>query len=169
MEPKTKMKAHARLGFSSMDTAEMVTRMNHLIANYHIFYQKLRNYHWNVTGPDFFDLHEKFEALYTEAVENIDAIAERIRVFGAAPMSTLKEYLEVSEITETQGRLTAMEMTREVLKDIEILDSFMLEVVDAAGSVGDAATMDMMNTMLRSLEKEHWMLTAWLNESKKAK
>jgi starvation-inducible DNA-binding protein len=169
MEPKTKMKTHARLGFSSMDTAEMVTRMNHLIANYHIFYQKLRNYHWNVTGPDFFDLHEKFEALYTEAVENIDAIAERIRVFGAAPMSTLKEYLEVSEITETQGRLTAMEMTREVLKDIEILDSFMLEVVDAAGSVGDAATMDMMNTMLRSLEKEHWMLTAWMNESKKPK
>ena len=169
MDPNTKMKTHAKLGFSSMDTAEMVTTMNHLIANYHVFYQKLRNYHWNVTGPDFFDLHEKFELLYTEAVENIDAIAERIRVFGATPMSTLKEYLEVSEIPETTQTLTAMEMTREVLKDMETLDSFMFEVVDAAGSVGDAATMDMMNTMVRSLEKEHWMLTAWLNESKKVK
>lgn len=169
MEPKTKMKTHAKLGFSSMDTAEMVTTMNKLIANYHVFYQKLRNYHWNVTGPDFFDLHDKFEALYTAAVTDIDEIAERIRVFGAAPMSTLKEYLEVAEITETFGRLTAIEMTREVLKDMEILNSFMLEVVDAAGSVGDAATMDMMNSMLRAMEKEHWMLTAWLNESRKAK
>ncbi|MDF1571112.1 MAG: DNA starvation/stationary phase protection protein [Bacteroidales bacterium] len=169
MDPNTKMKTHAKLGFSSMDTADIVTTMNHLIANYHVFYQKLRNYHWNVTGPDFFNLHEQFELLYTEAVENIDAIAERIRVFGAVPMSTLKEYLEVSEILETPGSLSAMEMTREVLKDMETLDSFMLEVVDAAGSVGDAATMDMMNTMVRALEKEHWMLTVWLNESKKAK
>lgn len=169
MEPKTKMKTHAKLGFSSMDTAEMVTTMNKLIANYHVFYQKLRNYHWNVTGPDFFDLHGKFEELYTAAVTDIDEIAERIRVFGAAPTSTLKEYLEVAEITETSSTLTSIEMTREVLKDMEILDSFMLEVVDAAGSVGDAATMDMMNSMLRTLEKEHWMLTAWLNDSRKAK
>lgn len=169
MEPKTKMKTHAKLGFSSMDTAEMVTTMNHLIANYHVFYQKLRNYHWNVTGPDFFDLHDRFELLYTAAVNDIDEVAERIRVFGAVPMSTLKEYLEVAEIIETRGRLTAIEMTREVLKDMEILDSFMLEVVDAAGNVGDAATTDMMNNMLRRMEKEHWMLTAWLNESRKAK
>jgi starvation-inducible DNA-binding protein len=90
-------------------------------------------------------------------------------VFGALPMSTLKEYLEVAEIIETPGTLTAMEMTREVLKDMEILDSFMLEVVDAAGGVGDAATMDMMNSMLRDLEKEHWMLTAWMNENRKVK
>lgn len=169
MEPKTKMKTHTKLGFSSMDTAEMVTTMNKLIANYHVFYQKLRNYHWNVTGPDFFDLHDKFEALYTAAVADIDNIAERIRVFGATPMSTLKEYLEVAEIIETPERLTAIEMAREVLKDMEILDSFMLEVVDAAGGVGDAATTDMMNGMMRELEKEHWMLTSWLNEGRKVK
>ena len=168
-EVKTKLKTHAKLGFSSMDTAEMVTTMNKLIANYHVFYQKLRNYHWNVTGPDFFDLHEKFELLYTDAIQNIDNIAERIRVFGAVPMSTLKEYLEISEIRETESRLTAIEMTREVLSDMEILDSFMVDAVDAAGGIGDAATMDMMNNMIRALEKEHWMLTSWLNETKKAK
>jgi len=164
IEPKTKMKTHAKLGFSSMDTAEMVTTMNKLIANYHVFYQKLRNFHWNVTGQDFFDLHDKFEELYTAAVENIDNVAERIRVFGAIPMSTLKEYLATADIEEADSRLTAVEMTRMVLKDMETLDSFMLDVVDAAASVGDAATMDMMNSMMRNLEKEHWMLTAWLNE-----
>ncbi len=169
LEAKTKMKTHAKLGFSSMDTAEMVTTMNHLLANYHVFYQKLRNYHWNVTGPDFFDLHDKFEQLYTKAVTDIDDIAERIRVFGATPMSTFREYLETSEIEETGSGLTPLEMTREVLSDIEILDSFMLEVVEAARNVGDAATMEMINSMMRNIEKEHWMLTSWLNEPGKGK
>lgn len=150
-----------------MDTAEMVTTMDRLIANYHIFYQKLRNYHWNVTGQDFFDLHSKFEELYTTALKDIDDLAERIRVFGAVPMSTLKEYMDVSEIKETGTGLSSLEMTRQVLNDMEILDSFMLEVVDAAGSVGDAATVVMMNSMIRELEKEHWMLTSWMNEPKK--
>ena len=167
IEPKTKMKTHAKLGFSSMDTAEMVTTMDKLLANYHVFYQKLRHFHWNVRGQDFFDLHQKFEELYTRGLVDIDNVAERIRVFGAFPMGTLKEYLATSEITETVTKLTAMEMTREVLNDMEILNSFMIDVVDAAGEIGDVATMDLINSMMRTMEKEHWMLTAWLNEPKR--
>ncbi len=159
-------KTYSRLGFSGLDTAEMVTTMNKVLANYHVFYQKLRNYHWNVKGSDFFDLHEKFEELYTSAVTNIDEIAERIRVFGKTPMSTLAEYLQVSDIKETGTDLTPIEMTGQVLADIETLDGFLVEVAEAANEVGDMATMDLMNSMIRSLEKQHWMLTMWLNNSK---
>ena len=160
-------KTYSRLGFSGLDTAEMVTTMNKVLANYHVFYQKLRNYHWNVKGSDFFDLHEKFEELYTSAVTNIDEVAERIRVFGKTPMSTLAEYLQVSDIKETGTDLTPIEMTGQVLADIETLDGFLVEVAEAANEVGDMATMDLMNSMIRSLEKQHWMLTMWLNNSKR--
>ncbi|MBS2099003.1 Dps family protein [Carboxylicivirga linearis] len=159
-------KTYSRLGFSGLDTAEMVTTMNKVLANYHVFYQKLRNYHWNVKGSDFFDLHEKFEELYTSAVTNIDEVAERIRVFGKTPMSTLAEYLQVSDIKETGTDLTPIEMAGQVLADIETLDGFLVEVAEAANEVGDMATMDLMNSMIRSLEKQHWMLTMWLNNSK---
>jgi len=159
-------KTYSRLGFSGLDTAEMVTTMNKVLANYHVFNQKLRNYHWNVKGSDFFDLHEKFEELYTSAVTNIDEVAERIRVFGKTPMSTLAEYLQVSDIKETGTDLTPIEMTGQVLADIETLDGFLVEVAEAANEVGDMATMDLMNSMIRSLEKQHWMLTMWLNNSK---
>ena len=142
MEPGKKLKIHAKLGFNSMETAEMVTMMNKLLANYHIFSQKLRNYHWNIKGQDFFNLHKKFKDLYAKSSFNIDEIAERIRVFGKTPMSTLGEYLE-------------------------IMESFMINVIDAAGNVGDVASTDMINAMLRNLEKEHWMLSSWLNYSKK--
>ncbi len=163
----TLTKTHEKLGFTSMDTAELVTKMNKVLANYHVFYQKLRNYHWNVKGADFFDLHEKFEELYTSAITNIDEIAERIRVFGKTPMSTLHEYLNVSQIKETGYNLSSLEMTKEVLKDIEILDGYLVDVAEAAHERGDVATTDLINTMLKNTEKEHWMLTAWLNQSKK--
>ena len=95
--------------------------LNALLANYAIHYQKLRNYHWNVKGSDFFDLHEQFESQYTEAIKNIDDIAERIRIFGETPMSTLKDYIETSEIKETGTNLTSELMVRELLSDYRIL------------------------------------------------
>ncbi|ELR68348.1 Non-specific DNA-binding protein Dps [Fulvivirga imtechensis AK7] len=152
---------YKKLGFSKPDTAEIVNSLNQLLANYQIHYQKLRNYHWNVVGPDFFDLHEKFEEQYNEAIENIDDIAERIRVFGYTPMSSLKEYLANSEIKETGSNLSGMEMVSEILKDFEILLSYMVNVADAAIDTGDVGTEDMINSFIKKMEKSHWMFTAF--------
>lgn len=93
VKSKKKLRAYKKLGFTTQETADIVEPLNLLLANYHVHYQKLRNYHWNVKGPDFFDIHEQFEMQYNEAKLNIDDVAERIRVFGYTPMSTLKEYL----------------------------------------------------------------------------
>src|SRR6478736_9047862 len=87
-----------KLGWTSEETERITQVLNQLLANYSVHYQKLRNYHWNVKGPDFFDLHEQFEMQYNEALQNIDDIAERIRIFQETPMSTMKEYLDASEI-----------------------------------------------------------------------
>ena len=159
-EEKAK-KPFKKLGFSKLETAEIVKRMNLLLANYHVHYQKLRNYHWNVKGPDFFDIHEQFEIAYDEAKVNIDDIAERIRVFGQTPMSTLKEYLETSEIRETTTDLSSDEMVKEIINDFEILLSFMSDVVDSAIEIGDVGTEDLMKNFMKRIEKTHWMLTAF--------
>jgi len=158
---QSRLWAYKKLGFTKMETAELVKTMNVLLANYHIHYQKLRNYHWNVKGADFFDIHEKFEEQYNESIENIDLIAERIRVFGYTPMSTLKEYLETSEIKETGTDLTGMEMVAEILRDFEVLLSYMVNVADAAIDVGDVGTEDMINSFIKKMEKSHWMFTAF--------
>lgn len=156
------IRAYAKLGFSHMETAEVVENLNRLLANYHIHYQKLRNFHWNVEGADFFELHEKFEELYNEVKLNIDEVAERIRVFGKRPMSTLKEYLATSEIKETEESLTPHQMVKAILDDFEILLSFMIDVTEAATRVGDTGTTDLITTFTRKMEKNHWMFTAWL-------
>ena len=55
-----------------METAEIVVSLNTLLANYQVFYNKLRNFHWNIEGPEFFELHEEFENEYNTVKENID-------------------------------------------------------------------------------------------------
>ena len=149
------------LGYTKMETAELVDTMNKLLANYSVHYQKLRNYHWNVKGPDFFDLHQQFELQYNEAKESIDDIAERIRVFGQTPLSTMKDYLQVSEIEETGTQLTSHEMVNEILNDYRTLLEYMFSVVDKSIEVGDSGTEDMIKGFIKSVEKHHWMLTSF--------
>lgn len=158
------MKTYKKLGFDSEETKEVVKNLNHLLANLHVHYQKLRCYHWNVTGADFFDIHEKTEAEYNEVVLEIDEIAERIRVFGATPTSTLEEYLKISEIKETGTDLKATEMVKEILRDMEVLLSFMVDTVEAARAIGDISTDDLVTGFMKRREKIHWMLTSFVKE-----
>ena len=151
-----------KLGWSPDETEEITSAMNQLLANYSVHYQKLRNYHWNVKGSDFFDLHEQFEIQYTEALENIDSIAERIRVFGKTPLSTLKDYLSVSVIKETGSDLSSDIMVRELLSDYTLLLESMAAVVDSAAAMGDSGTEEMVKVFVNSIEKHHWMLSAFM-------
>lgn len=153
-----------RLGFDKEETAGVVNHLNLLLSNYHVHYQKLRNFHWNVVGKDFFDLHESFERLYETAFENIDNTAERIRVFGHTPNSRLSTFLEESEITEVSTDLSPDDMVRETLRDLTILISYMVSANEAAQEIGDLGTIDMLNEFVKKMEKEHWMLNAFLKE-----
>jgi starvation-inducible DNA-binding protein len=127
-----------------------------------VHYQRLRNFHWNVKGSDFFDLHEQFEKQYTEANQNIDDIAERIRIFGKTPLSTMQEFLTAAEIKETGSQLTSDLMVRELLSDYRILLEYMFAVVEVAVSIGDSGTEEMVKKFINSIEKHHWMLSAFM-------
>ncbi|MEZ5007846.1 MAG: DNA starvation/stationary phase protection protein [Chitinophagales bacterium] len=160
------MKVYKRLGFTHMETAELVTTLNKLLSNYQVHYQKLRKFHWNVEGQDFFELHEVFEEEYNSVKENIDDVAERIRVFGKFPIATMAGYLNVSEIVEVEKDMTSMEMVKEILNDFEILLTSMVEVIDAAKKIGDSGTYDLISGFIKRIEQRHWMLTAWSKETK---
>lgn len=151
-----------KLGWSTEEIDNITQVLNELLANYSVHYQKLRNFHWNVKGSDFFDLHERFEQQYNEARENIDEIAERIRVFGKTPLSNLQDYLNTAEIKETGSDLPSDIMVREVLSDFRILLEYMFSVVDVAIEQGDSGTEEMVKTFIHNIEKHHWMMTAFL-------
>ena len=71
-----------KIGLEKEVTLDIIDALNVLLADKHVLYIKTRNYHWNVTGNSFLELHEFFETLYQEGEEHIDLIAERIRKLG---------------------------------------------------------------------------------------
>jgi starvation-inducible DNA-binding protein len=155
-------KPFRKLGFTFLDSSEIVVALNQLLANYQVQYHKLRNFHWNIEGRDFFELHQEFQNEYNTVKLNIDIIAERIRVFGLKPSMSMTEILAISEIKEVKtDKLAAKEMTAEVLKDFDILHNKMLDVLNAALDAGDNVTEQIVTDFMRNLEKRNWMFTAW--------
>jgi starvation-inducible DNA-binding protein len=155
-------KPFRKLGFTHLDSAEIVVALNQLLANYQVQYHKLRNFHWNIEGRDFFELHQEFQNEYNTVKLNIDIIAERIRVFGLKPSMSMTEILDISEIKEVKtDEITAIGMITEVLKDFDILHNKMFDVLNTALNAGDNVTEQIVTDFMRNLEKRNWMFTAW--------
>jgi starvation-inducible DNA-binding protein len=160
----SKKRSFAKLGFSKLEAVEIVNSLNQLLADYSVHYQKLRNFHWNVTGSDFFDIHEKFEEQYNSAKVAIDDIAERIRIFGLHPFSSMQEFINNAQLKEVNNDFPADEMVREIISDYEILLEQMFNVLDMAIEHGDSGTEDMIKGFIKYTEKNHWMMSAFSSE-----
>jgi starvation-inducible DNA-binding protein len=135
--------------------------LNQLLADYHIYYQKLRNFHWNITGKNFFDLHEVFEKMYTDARTKIDEIAERILTLQYHPTSRYSVYLKMSSISEDSPLQTDADMIDSLLEDHKTLLQQMYMVLKKAKNAEDEGTTDLISGYISSLEKSSWMLNAW--------
>ena len=135
--------------------------LNKLLAEHQLYYQKLRNFHWNVLGKNFFDLHIQFEDMYNDAKIKIDEIAERIITLNYHPLSKLSDYLETAEIKESDPLKTDSEMVNMLLEDQLIIIAQFRKVIKKANDAEDEGTTDLIGAFLREMEKSHWMLNAW--------
>jgi len=142
-----------------------VKELNRLLANYHVYYQNLRNFHWNVKGVHFFDLHEQFELLYDDAADKIDEISELILALRHKPTSRLSDYLSMTEIKEGHGDYSEFQMVEKLLTDHEVIIRNLRELIRTADEAGDEGTIDMASGFLFALEKNSWMLNAWMSKA----
>mgnify|MGYP001084831557 CR=1 FL=1 len=86
------------LGLDREKVQGLTTGLNELLANFQVYYQNLRGLHWNIKGKSFFELHVKFEELYTDSQEKIDMIAERILTLEGTPLHTFSEYFKLAKV-----------------------------------------------------------------------
>jgi starvation-inducible DNA-binding protein len=136
--------------------------LNGLLADTLVLEQKLRHYHWNVQGPQFFALHAKFEELYDHFADVIDDVAERILTTGGEPVRTLAAALELAAITEDGGKPAALEMVRTLAADLESLRQRAVKGIEAAEAAADRGTTNLLDGLNDELEKTLWMLRATL-------
>ncbi len=160
MATKTKNLEQVHIGLSKENRANLVQRLNKLLADEHLLYTKTRNYHWNVTGIHFPTLHELFEQHYDRIQLMADEIAERSRMLGGTAIGTMAEFLEASRLTETPGTVPAApDMIANLLDDHEHIISSLRDDIDACmEKYEDEGTADLLVGTMRSHEEMAWML-----------
>lgn len=149
------------IGLDKKKVAVLVDKTNDLLANYQIYYQNLRGFHWNLKGNDFFTIHLKYEELYNAAQLSIDEIAERIVTLEGIPLHTYTDYIKHSEIKEYKNITTANETVDKVVENLSILIKKEREILSKANDAGDDVTADIMTELIRFQEKTMWMLNAF--------
>ncbi len=150
------------IGLEIKDSKVLAKKLNELLANYEIYYQNLRNFHWNVTGPNFFELHAKFEELYNAANLGVDEVAERILTLGIRPLSSYDEYIKNATIKEAKEVHDAKQMVEIVRDNLNTLLNLEREVLEIAAEQNDEGTVSMMSEYITGKEKVVWMLSAYL-------
>jgi len=153
------------LNLDKEKTIKTANELNILLADFHLYYQKLRNFHWNIVGKSFFDLHIKFEEMYDDAKLKVDEIAERILTLRFQPVSNYSEYLKSSNLKEAPSELNDIEMVKTLLEDHRLMIQQMRKVVENANAAGDEGTIDLIGSFIAEIEKTSWMLDAWTMNS----
>ncbi|MCK7591580.1 DNA starvation/stationary phase protection protein [Subsaxibacter sp. CAU 1640] len=153
------------IGLDTKKTKEIAKDLNTLLANFQVYYQNLRGIHWNIKGKRFFDLHIKFEELYTDANLKVDEIAERILTLGETPLHTFDDYTKAAKVPVGKNVSVdekAVELIVESLTELLIIERSILDKSDKAD---DEGTNSMMSDFITEQEKTVWMMKAWLGET----
>lgn len=153
------------LGLEKEVTKELASDLNYLLANFQTYYQNLRGLHWNIKGPNFFQLHVKFEELYTDANIKVDALAERILTLGATPLHTFKDYKRNAIVPVGQDVSKDDKAVRLIVDSLTELLKIERQILGKAGNADDEGTNAMMSDFITEQEKTVWMMSAWLEET----
>ncbi|MFT4250778.1 MAG: Dps family protein [Candidatus Woesearchaeota archaeon] len=156
----------ANIGLTKEQREQAASILNVILGDETVLYQKTRNFHWNVRGKRFNDLHAFFEKEYNELETVIDDVAERARSLGVFAKGTLQELKEVARIQEQPGVYPAAEdMLRQLLVDHESIIRHLREDITQVGEeIGDVGTEDFLTGLLIRHEKTAWMLRSLLEE-----
>lgn len=148
------------MGLSVDQRTEMADAVTRLLAETYALYFKTHAYHWNVTGPRFYDLHAMFEEQYTELWKATDDIAERIRALGEMAPISYDALSNAASIRFDNTTPDADSMVRNLVTGHEQVVRTARDVIALAENHNDQATADIVAPRITVHEKFAWMLRA---------
>lgn len=151
------------IGISDKNLLETAKLLNILVADEFVLYAKTRNYHWNVTDPNFAALHSFFENQYEQLDEIMDEVAERVRMLGHYSLGTLNAFLKATHLTEDDDFSSAKKMINNLLDDHETIIRTLRKDIDVVNDkYKDTGTADFLTGVMERHEKMAWMLRSHL-------
>jgi starvation-inducible DNA-binding protein len=152
------------IGLNANKSKELSEKLNDLLANYTLFYQNVKGFHWNISGEKFFELHLKFQELYNDLFIKIDDIAERILTLGHTPHHQYSTYIKLSKIKETKQISDGRTAVDNILESFQILLIKQRDILVLSSEINDEGTNALMSDYIREQEKLVWMYSAYLKK-----
>ncbi len=148
------------IGIPDHDLEEVATLLNTLLADEYVLFTKTRNAHWNITGMSFYEMHNLFQGQYEALNIMIDDIAERVRSLGHFALGSLKDFLNVTNLSEEKDNFSNSEqMIQSLLSDHEtIIRIIRKDIIPISDKYKDLGTADFVIGLMEQHEKVCWML-----------
>jgi len=150
------------LGLSEVYASEVSENLNELLASFQTYYQNLRGIHWNIKGKQFFELHVKFEELYTDATIKVDDIAERILTLGEVPLHTFEDYQQKTKVLIGKNITNDEKAVQLIIDSLSSLLKLERQLLELSGEASDEGTNSLMSGFITEQEKTIWMMQSWL-------
>mgnify|MGYP001432673889 CR=1 FL=1 len=149
------------IGLDKKESKLLAEKLNLLLADYMVFYQNTRGLHWNIRGEKFFELHLKFEELYTNLLIKIDEVAERVLTLGETPVHTFSDFSKLSKIKEVKNVSDAGKAVKSILDALATILIRQRDILKISAQAGDEGTNALMSDYIREQEKLVWMYQAY--------
>lgn len=154
-----------RIDIPERTREQVITTLNQQLADMFDLYSQTKQAHWNVKGPEFFQLHNLFDKLAEEVLENIDALAERVTALGGVAMGTVHMAAQNSRLPEFPGRSVQSMSCVEVLAvRFASLAETTRSAIDIASEQQDETTANILQDISAALDKDLWLLEAHLQK-----
>lgn len=151
------------IGLDKEKSKKLSEKLNELLADYSIFYQNVRGYHWNIKGDKFFELHDKFQEIYEDLFVKIDEVAERIQTLGHTPDHQFSKYLKDAKVKESTEVADGVKDVKDTLESLQIIIALQREILDLSADAEDEGTNALMSDYISEQEKLVWMYSSYLN------
>lgn len=141
------------------ESSNMADALAKCVANTKVLSQRAHAFHWNYEGESFAELHEVFGNIYDDLSEKVDELAERIRALDATPPSSLNKFLDLSTIDDKCSDSTeSIKMISNMVEGYKQLIECFKDSLKLANDQKDDASIDMLGSHLKDIEKTLWML-----------
>jgi starvation-inducible DNA-binding protein len=151
------------LGILEKHLQDVSGELNKLLADEVVLYIKTRNYHWNIEGPNFSEMHKFYEQQFNELDVIMDEVAERIRTIGHYTEARLVDYLKLTNLIENDYTNFQNDQLKYLVASHETIINNLRRLIPLfADKHKDLGSSDFVTQLLGKHEKMAWMVRAYL-------
>lgn len=133
------------------------------LANSAVLNIKMHNIHWNVVGLQFIKIHNFTEEFYDKLFDDLDEVAELLKMKNEMPLSTMAEYLEKSTIEEVKAKDFNIKESLEIVKkDMDSMKALAVEIRNLADQEGDFETVAIFEEYVAYYSKNLWFVNSMI-------